>query len=368
MIDLGCDPGTTWTQVGDAVAALRDRGMRVSIDSFDPAEVALAVAAGAELVLSVNASNRAHAPEWGVEVVAIPDQPGSLEGLDQTIEFLVRQGVPFRIDPILEPIGFGFAASLGRYLEVRRRYPEAAMIMGVGNLTELTDVDSAGVNTILARVLSGAEDPERPDDGRHQLGAVVGARARPGPPAGSSCRDAPHLAQAPRAASRRLARSQGRRVRRRQPGRAPAADPRPQLADLRRGGNDLCPQQRAVSARSRSVRALRADGRRRCRACVLPRLRADEGENRLDAEQDLSPGSSAGVGLPDRARSQPPRAATGTRSPRSRAAPERSRRPMPRTSRTQTRRARDSRRDRDNAEPRRRTQHRADGTARSTPT
>ena len=55
----------------------------------------------------------------------------------------------FRIDPILEPIGFGFAASLGRYLEVRRRYPEAAMIMGAGNLTELTDVDSAGVNTIL---------------------------------------------------------------------------------------------------------------------------------------------------------------------------------------------------------------------------
>jgi len=149
LIDLGCDPGTTWAQVGEAVSALRDRGMRVSIDSFDPAEAAAAAAAGAELVLSVNASNRAHAPEWGVEVVAIPDQPGSLEGLDETIEFLARQRVSFRIDPILEPIGFGFAASLGRYLEVRRRYPEAPVIMGVGNLTELTDVDSAGVNTIL---------------------------------------------------------------------------------------------------------------------------------------------------------------------------------------------------------------------------
>ena len=143
-------PGTTWTQVGDAVAALRDRGLRVSIDSFDPAEVAMAVSAGAELVLSVNGANRSMARDWGVEVVAIPDQPGSLDGLDQTIEFLAGAGVPFRIDPILEPIGFGFAASLERYFEVRRRYPEAAMIMGVGNLTELTDVDSAGVNTILA--------------------------------------------------------------------------------------------------------------------------------------------------------------------------------------------------------------------------
>jgi dihydropteroate synthase len=150
VIDLGCDPGERWAGVGAAVAALRDQGLRVSIDSFDPREVAGAVAAGAEVVLSVNAGNRERAPEWGVEVVAIPDQPGSLEGLDSTVEFLTRKGVPFRIDPILEPIGFGFAASLGRYLEVRRRYPDAAIMMGVGNLTELTDVDSAGVNTILA--------------------------------------------------------------------------------------------------------------------------------------------------------------------------------------------------------------------------
>ena len=151
VIDLGCDPGndrgrrsaTRWRRSGTS-------GLRVSIDSFDPVEVDAAVAAGAELVLSVNGTNRSFARDWGVEVVAIPDQPGSLEGLDQTIEFLVRAGVPFRIDPILEPIGFGFAASLERYFEVRRRYPEAAMMMGVGNLTELTDVDSAGVNTILA--------------------------------------------------------------------------------------------------------------------------------------------------------------------------------------------------------------------------
>jgi dihydropteroate synthase len=150
VIDLGCDPGVTWSTVGEAVVALRGEGLRVSIDSFDAEEVARAAAAGAELVLSVDGRNRDRAPEWGVEVVAIPDQPGSLEGLDQTVEFLSRKGVPFRIDPIIEPIGFGFAASLGRYLEVRRRYPDAAMMMGIGNLTELTDVDSAGVNTILA--------------------------------------------------------------------------------------------------------------------------------------------------------------------------------------------------------------------------
>src|SRR5581483_4231561 len=70
-------------------------------------------------------------------------------GLDQTIEKLQAWGVKYRIDPVIEPIGLGFAASLGRYLEVRRRYPEAEMLMGVGNLTELTDVDSAGLNVLL---------------------------------------------------------------------------------------------------------------------------------------------------------------------------------------------------------------------------
>lgn len=149
VIDIGCDPGTQWQGVGPAVAALRAEGFRVSIDSFNPVEVADAARAGAELVLSVDATNRKQAVDWGVEVVAIPDAPGTLDGLDQTIDFLDHHSVPYRIDPVLEPIGFGFAASLGRYLEVCRRFPDAPIMMGVGNLTELTEVDSAGVNALL---------------------------------------------------------------------------------------------------------------------------------------------------------------------------------------------------------------------------
>ena len=148
-IDVGCDPGGPWLDVGTYVSALIGRGWKASVDSFDPVEVASAVEAGADLVLSVNASNRDHAPDWGVEVVAIPDVPGTLDGLDATVEFLESRGVRYRLDPILEPIGFGFAASLVRYHETRRRWPDAPMLMGIGNLTELTDVDSAGVNTLL---------------------------------------------------------------------------------------------------------------------------------------------------------------------------------------------------------------------------
>jgi dihydropteroate synthase-like protein len=149
LIDLGCDPSTTWETIGDMVLRLRDEGLRVSIDTFNHREAELGAKAGAELVLSVNHTNRDAAKDWGCEVVAVPDVPSTLEGLDETVNLLQKSGVAFRIDPVLEPIAFGFAASLGRYLEVRRRYPHAEMLMGIGNLTELTDVDSAGVNVVL---------------------------------------------------------------------------------------------------------------------------------------------------------------------------------------------------------------------------
>ena len=149
VIDVGCEPGFEWSAVGETVRALRGNGHRVSIDSLSVAEINLAVDAGAELVLSVNSSNRDAAVDWGVEVVAIPDEPHTLEELDATVELLAQRNVPLRIDPILEPISFGFAKSVGRYVDIRRRYPDAELFMGIGNLTELTDADSAGINTLL---------------------------------------------------------------------------------------------------------------------------------------------------------------------------------------------------------------------------
>jgi dihydropteroate synthase-like protein len=60
--------------------------------------------------------------------------------------------VSYLIDPVLEPIGIGFMTSLERYAEARRRYPEAEMMMGIGNITELTAADSTGVNALLIAI------------------------------------------------------------------------------------------------------------------------------------------------------------------------------------------------------------------------
>ena len=155
IIDIGCTPGLPFPALGEVVRELRSEGFRLSIDSFDPAEIATAVEAGAELVLSVNGSNLAVARELGgtgVRVVVIPDFGEGLDTLEHTIETLERWGVSYLIDPIVEPIGFGFMASLERYAEVHRRHPDAAQMMGIGNITELTSADSTGVNALLVAI------------------------------------------------------------------------------------------------------------------------------------------------------------------------------------------------------------------------
>ncbi|MBM4003413.1 MAG: dihydropteroate synthase [Planctomycetes bacterium] len=152
VIDVGCEPGGGWSGAADAVRSLRDEGHRVSIDSLDIDEISAAVRAGAELVLSVNSSNRHAAPDWGVEVVLIPDSVGSIDTLPDSMEWLENRGVPFRVDPVLEPIGCGFAASLARYTQIRRQFPDVGQLMGIGNLTELTEADSAAINLLLLAI------------------------------------------------------------------------------------------------------------------------------------------------------------------------------------------------------------------------
>jgi dihydropteroate synthase-like protein len=155
VVDIGCTPGLAFPGLGDVVRELVAAGLRVSVDSFEPDEIHTAVSAGAELVLSINGSNieaAAALAGTGARVVVVPDLGGALETLEPTLARLTRWNVPYLIDPILEPIGFGFMASLERYAEVRRRYPEAEMLMGIGNLTELTAADSTGVNAVLIAI------------------------------------------------------------------------------------------------------------------------------------------------------------------------------------------------------------------------
>ncbi|HUQ72531.1 MAG TPA: DUF6513 domain-containing protein [Planctomycetaceae bacterium] len=152
VIDLGCIPGDSWAGIGAATRRLVAAGHHISVDSFVEQEVTDAVANGAELVLSTNSSNLAWAANVPAEFVVIPDSPPDAASLDAIVAAMTAAGRKVRLDPILEPVGFGFATSLARYFDVRQRHPAAALLMGIGNVTELSEVDSAGVNFTLAAI------------------------------------------------------------------------------------------------------------------------------------------------------------------------------------------------------------------------
>jgi dihydropteroate synthase-like protein len=84
----------------------------------------------------------------------VPARPGDLDSLLRAAELLAKAGRPFIADSVLDPIPFGLAASLARYVELRRRLPEARILMGIGNLTELTEADTTGINAVLFGVIA----------------------------------------------------------------------------------------------------------------------------------------------------------------------------------------------------------------------
>ncbi|KPL22583.1 MAG: hypothetical protein AMJ93_06880 [Anaerolineae bacterium SM23_84] len=154
IIDLGWTAQGDFPNVEEVVAALKKRGFVVSLDTFHREDVLRANRVGFDYLLSVNSSNLDLAQQVSCTVVVIPDFGEGLDSLECNISTLDEWGVPYVIDPIINPINFGFSESLCRFYEVRQRHPKAPMLMGVGNLTELIDADSVGINALLMGVAS----------------------------------------------------------------------------------------------------------------------------------------------------------------------------------------------------------------------
>jgi dihydropteroate synthase-like protein len=154
VIDLGCLPDTPFPHLEEAIAALKDAGYGVSVDSADPDELRRGGAAGADFLLSLNESTLAIADEVASTPVLIPKDHGDMGSLYRAMDTLDAKRRPYLVDPVLDPINFGFMQSLERYAQVRRERPDAEMLMGTGNLTELTDADTTGITAMLLGIAS----------------------------------------------------------------------------------------------------------------------------------------------------------------------------------------------------------------------
>jgi dihydropteroate synthase len=154
VIDIGCQPDIPFPQLEVTIAALREGGFKVSVDSGNMEELRRGAKAGADYVLSLDETTLDAVAGTKTVPVLVPKPHGDLASLVRAIDLCRAKGIACLADPVLDPIHFGFMTSLERYAELRRQRPEVEILMGTGNLTELTDADSQGVTAILLGICS----------------------------------------------------------------------------------------------------------------------------------------------------------------------------------------------------------------------
>ncbi len=154
VIDIGCLPGTKFPHLEEIIRTLKQEGFTVSIDSLEDDDLLRGGKAGADYMLSLTNKSIWIAKEVDTIPIIIPEQHADLSTLEKAILVLQDEDKAFIVDPILDPIHFGFTESITRLYNFRQQYPEIEMMMGVGNITELTHADTSGINTLLLGICS----------------------------------------------------------------------------------------------------------------------------------------------------------------------------------------------------------------------
>src|SRR5260221_14789494 len=112
---------------------LRLAGFTVCVDSMDPQELLRGGRAAADFLLSLKQETLWIADEVASTPVLIPSMPSDGESLYRAIELMEKKGRDYLVDPVIEPIHFGFTESLVRYRDVRKKFPDVKILMGTGN-------------------------------------------------------------------------------------------------------------------------------------------------------------------------------------------------------------------------------------------
>ncbi|MEM2185173.1 MAG: dihydropteroate synthase-like protein [Candidatus Methanomethylicia archaeon] len=139
----------------------REFDIPIAIDTTIPSEIDVAIASGADMIVNVDLTNidKINHVDRNVAVVTTPRNPISgdipsdvdvrIKLLNRAVEAIRKRGFEkIFADAVLEPYGSIFKSLLA-FHNFKTIHPEIPMFMGVGNVTELTDVDSVGVNALL---------------------------------------------------------------------------------------------------------------------------------------------------------------------------------------------------------------------------
>jgi len=135
----------------------------IAIDSLIPSEIRSGVEAGADMVLSLDIDNIEKVANYVRDRLCVvipyssargwlPQTPAErLELVSKLIEKAHRLGIPNVVaDLVLDPPIVGSPLKiLYHYSLLKMRFPDIPTLVGVGNVVELADVDSIGMNALL---------------------------------------------------------------------------------------------------------------------------------------------------------------------------------------------------------------------------
>lgn len=167
IVDVGMIAGTS--RPADARRAIKAVkavvNVPVSIDSLDSDEIKEAVLSGADVILSADEGNLEKIAPFAKDVIVIVIPTNQHEGyypkepqvrvqfLESLIEKAKKLGFTKIIgDLILDPLNV--LDSFSAFQEFKNRNPEVPLLIGISNVTELMDADSAGINCLLSRLAS----------------------------------------------------------------------------------------------------------------------------------------------------------------------------------------------------------------------
>ena len=153
IIDIGCLPNKPFPHLSETIQELKRQDFYVSIDSHLDKELILGGKSGADYLLSIKSDNFYILDEVDSYPILIP-KDGDMISLYDCIDRCIENKRIFIADPILDPINYGFTQSITRYSELRKRYPDIHIMMGTGNVTELTHADTTGMTMILMGIIS----------------------------------------------------------------------------------------------------------------------------------------------------------------------------------------------------------------------
>ena len=157
IIDIGCLPSTEFPHLTETIQELKNQNFMVSVDSLDEKNLLKGAKAGADFLLSLQEKSIWIMDEVEAIPIVIPDYPSEEKKFYRLVEKLLKKDKEFIADSILEPINFGFTDSIVRYHSFRKNFPTVEIMMGIGNLTELTHADTAGMNALLFGIASELE-------------------------------------------------------------------------------------------------------------------------------------------------------------------------------------------------------------------